>query len=688
MKRISRIKGRSLEEIAFRLKQFAWNKMDYLKYNRELRLLEPRGFLEENGSFSRFFIDLNYSEEEIVKKFNDEFPYASKNILEEAERIREHRFNLLGYRDLLWGDKEGINWHLDPANNKTSPIIWWDKIDTFDAHLVGDPKVIWELNRHQFLLFLTLAYLLSDDENCLEKFYSVLDSWFKSNPPKKGINWTSSLELAIRSIAWIWAYHLLNIRTRFPDHLLSVFITYLFIQAEHIEHNLSTYFSPNTHLTGEALGLFYTGLFLRGCKASKRWIKTGKEILLKQLSRQVLPDGGYMERSIWYHRYTLEIYLHFYLLAKQNDIYLPDDVEAGIERLAEFLMYCSRPDRSFPLIGDDDGGRLILLDCLKGNDLRGLFSTLAVVFKRGDFKHFSQGYKEETFWLLGPESKQAYDRIEVHEPLTTSRGFKDTGYFFLRSDWSEDANYMAFDCGPHGGLNSGHAHADLLSFQIVSGKQPIIVDPGTYAYTGEYRDYFRGSDSHSIIKIDGFYPAITCAPFHWKLTPEHELIEWISDNKYDYVSGCMKGDGNCKHVREVFFIKPDIFFIINTLKGNDKHEVEIRFPLYGREWKIVDKKCILNSAQKSCSIECVGAEELDPQLVDSWISLCYGHKMPSYTLLFKGVVSLPVKVSFLIDLSGNNCKAEISDEAGDTRFRILSEKTKSEIFTHNMAKVI
>ncbi|MHC4182838.1 MAG: alginate lyase family protein [Planctomycetota bacterium] len=680
--KIAKIRGRSLEEIAFRLKQFTWNRMDRFRHIRELRLLDPCRLLEGKDPSSKFFLNFGDSEE-IVKKFNKVFPDSSKNIIKEAERILEHRFNLLGHRDLTCGGKEGINWHLDPVNNKVSPIIWWEKINFFDTRLVGDHKVVWELNRHQFLLFLSLASLLSDEEKYSEKFFSLLDSWFRSNPPKKGINWTSSMELALRSIAWIWAYHLLNIRKRFPNEFLSLFITYLFIQAEHIEHNLSTYFSPNTHITGEALGLFYIGLFLSGFKDSKRWVEIGREILFKELRRQVLPDGGYMERSIWYHRWTLEFYLHFYLLARRNDIYLPKDVELGIERLAEFLMYSLRPDRTFPLIGDDDGGRLFPLDSLKGNDPRGLFSTLAVIFKRGDFKYLSEGYKEETFWLLGSESKGVYDMIEEYEPHLTSKGFKETGYFFMRSNWSERANYMAFDCGPHGWLNCGHSHADLLSLQITSGKRPIVVDPGTYAYTGEYRDYFRGADSHSIIKVDGFYPAITSRPFHWKLVPQHGFINWISNNKYDYASGCMKGNVNWKHIREVFFIKPDIFFIVDSLEGGGKHEVEIRFPLYGKEWVIEDRKCLLKNTHSTCSIECAGQANLNPQLIDSWVSLCYGHKMSSYTLLFKGVLSFPCKTGFLINLSGHNCKAQLLAVVSDTSFKILSKETGSEIFVYN-----
>ena len=39
-------------------------------------------------------------------------------------------------------------------------------------------------------------------------------------------------------------------------------LKFLYLNGRHLETYLSTYFSPNTHLTGEALGLFYLGTLL------------------------------------------------------------------------------------------------------------------------------------------------------------------------------------------------------------------------------------------------------------------------------------------------------------------------------------------------------------------------------------------------------------------------------------------
>jgi hypothetical protein len=77
-------------------------------------------------------------------------------------------------------------------------------------------------------------------------------------------------------------------------------------------------FRPNTHLTGEALGLFYIGTIFPEFKESERWRTTGLSILNQQLNRHVQSDGVYFEQSTYYHRYTTDFYLHLKILLEIN----------------------------------------------------------------------------------------------------------------------------------------------------------------------------------------------------------------------------------------------------------------------------------------------------------------------------------------------------------------------------------
>jgi len=67
-----------------------------------------------------------------------------------------------------------------------------------------DPKIIHELNRHQHLPRLAKAYLLTGDERYSSEAVAQLNIWIDQNPPGRGINWQSSLEIGIRAISWLW----------------------------------------------------------------------------------------------------------------------------------------------------------------------------------------------------------------------------------------------------------------------------------------------------------------------------------------------------------------------------------------------------------------------------------------------------------------------------------------------------
>jgi len=402
--------------------------LDFYRYSLGLDSTNEKKLLKFWQKPLNFFPQLQQAD--INSNFKSIFPGRVDAILKHADSICERRYSILGLAEIDWSQNGETNWHLDPVNDVVAPLDWWARIDTTDFKKNGDPKIIWELNRHQHFVHLGIAYLLTDNDDYRDAFLKNFLSWAHNNPPKFGINWVSSLELAYRSIAWIWAYHLFTVKEGLPTEIFKLILKYLAIQAGHIEHNLSTYYSPNTHLTGEALGLYYIGSFLNGYRPATRWKRLGSEVLLQEISRQVLSDGGYIERSLWYHRYTLDIYIHFLVLARWNEDRIPGYVGQRVEALAEFMMYSARPDRSFPLIGDDDGGQLIKLDSLAGNDLRGLFSTLSIYFERRDFKFLSEEYAEETYWLLGPESLKSYDAQEPLQPSHSSIGFKETGYFF------------------------------------------------------------------------------------------------------------------------------------------------------------------------------------------------------------------------------------------------------------------
>jgi hypothetical protein len=219
---------------------------------------------------------------------------AEAAVIERAERICEGRFHLLGLRDLSFGDP--IDWHLEPVTGKRAPLRHWSRIDYLDADAAGDKKIIWELNRHQYFMTLGRAYWSTNDERYAAAFVAHLEAWMDCNPPKQGINWASSLEVSLRAIAWLWALHFFKDSKHLTPALFLRALKFLYLHARHLETYLSTYFSPNTHLTGEALGLFYLGTLWPEFRRAAHWRDEGRRILLSSLDRHVQTDGVYFEQ--------------------------------------------------------------------------------------------------------------------------------------------------------------------------------------------------------------------------------------------------------------------------------------------------------------------------------------------------------------------------------------------------------
>ena len=272
--------------------------------------------------------------------------------------------------------------------------------------VAGDKKVTWELNRHSHFVTFGQAYWLTGDEKYCESFIAQAASWMDANPTSRGINWASSLEVAFRAIAWLWALHFFAASHKLTSRFALRLLKQLWAHGRHVNSYLSHYFSANTHLTGEALALFYLGTALPEFREAARWRATGIQILLEQMPKHVRPDGVYFEQSSYYQRYTADFYTHLLVLARASGAALPAEVEERLALLVDHLMWMTRPDGSAPIVGDDDGGRLITLAARKSNDYRDTIATAAAIFNRGDWKFVAGEAKVETLWLLGPAGAQ------------------------------------------------------------------------------------------------------------------------------------------------------------------------------------------------------------------------------------------------------------------------------------------
>ncbi|MBI2188546.1 MAG: alginate lyase family protein [Acidobacteria bacterium] len=497
----------------------------------------------------------------------ERWPAAGAGAAKQADDLIHGRYDLLGYRGLTCTSAAGVvDWHADPVHKRRAPLAFWADVPYLNP-VLGDHKVIWELNRHQHWLRLGRAWWLTDDDRYRRAIVDQLYGWLAANPPLVGINWASMLEIALRAISWTWTLHLLLAADGIPDPGEKPWLIDLLValdrQLTHVEQNLSVYFSPNTHLTGEALALYVVGVALPELASSSRWAETGRAILLQEIERQIHDDGGHAERSTHYQRYTLDFYLMAFITAmRDGDVEAAAQFRGAASRLAAFTRTIADDDGRLPLIGDDDGGMLWPLTGRACHDVRDSLALAALLLDRSDLAPW--GLQEEVFWIAGrraldpdtsshlrtvaPSDAPSHSRTVAPSHPLPSRTFPDTGYVVIRDP---SGSHAVFDVGRQGFLNGGHAHADALAITLGLAGRPLLVDPGmsTYTVDARVRDRLRSSMSHNTVTLDERSQAIPSGPFHWRTHADAQLAACRHNPAFDWAEAFHDGYTPLRHRR-------------------------------------------------------------------------------------------------------------------------------------------
>jgi len=612
----------------------------------------------------RFFPGLRDDQalREFRRRYLEDFADDARRIVDQADAVCALRFDVLGYGRLSFG--RPVNWHLDPVSGRESPRVHWSRIDPLDTGQVGDNKVVWELNRHQWMLDLGQAYRLTDDQKYAECFTALLSQWLERNPYARGINWSSALEVGMRLISWCWALALFRDSPALTPERFQALMAGLQRHAGFVERYLSRYYSPNTHLTVEALALYYAGTLLPELRGAERWRAVGREVLLEQLPIQVSPAGIYFEQSTRYQYYTAEIYLHFAILAGRNDDPLPDSVNERLRAMLGFLLQLRRPDGTLPQIGDTDGGWLCPLVRRAAGDYRGLFSTAALFLEDPHLAWAAGSLTPEPLCLLGAAAGTAWPDLEKASTPPPERELHDAGdYVIMRDGWSPNGHQLIFHTGPLGcPISAGHGHADLLSVQCSAFGENYLVDPGTGCYRADApaRGYFRGTSAHSAVRVDGLDQAETAGPFSWSGRPVVRRLD-VRDEP-GRLFAAAEHDAYARlaspviHRRRVWFLDERAWLVVDDLLGDDRHRVDLGFqfaplPLVEAAdgWFRARGKASALLVKSFSDVEVHAAcHEGAHEPLRGWYSPNYGQQEPAPALSIGAAGALPLRLATLL----------------------------------------
>jgi hypothetical protein len=577
--KLHRISRMDWEEIQLRAQQGFHKQSDLLRHRLGMGSGAVRLPAEWPGTSGQFFF-ASSDVPDRIEMLRQHLPEEAARILHEADEICSHRFHLLGYQNLEFGKE--IDWHLDPVHGKRAPLDPWFKIPFLDFAAVGDHKVAWELNRHQHLMTLAKAHLLSrsgkeKQDRYLRELIAQWHSWIKANPYPLGINWASTLEVAFRSLSWIGLDQLLAGTPEYDQFRLEL-LPALAFHGRYIERYLSTYFSPNTHLIGEAVALFFIGTLYPQMPGAPAWKQSGWRIVLHEAERQMRPDGVYFEQSLHYHVYALDFFLHARLLAARNSIDIPSSYDARLERMLDVIAALSQagPAEGF---GDDDGGRVWNP---RRNRIEHMTDPLALGALTYSKNFPAAQLTEEAIWLFGAPAVEKLAAGKAN-PGAHSIAFPDGGLYVL-ADSEPYAQAMMVDAGPQGVGRSGHGHADALSVRLTLDGRRCLVDSGSGVYISEdpaNRNRLRGTGAHNTMSVDGVDQAVAGEPFSWIQIPITQAENWIEGKTFTYFAGSHNGYARLAdpvvHRRHILKIAGGPWLVRDLAQGRAEHELEIRW---------------------------------------------------------------------------------------------------------------
>lgn len=449
--------------------------------------------------------------------------------------------------------KDGLNyiWRRNPhVYQFPNRRIDWHYNLTKSIPGMMDDEWQWQLNRMGWFPDMAAAYLRNKDPRYPETFVRQLRSWALDCPMPKvrrnvpGSTWRT-IECGLRlSRFWAPAYIGFISAPEFTDDDVMMYCYLSLIQRRFLERNPTT---GNIFIM-EMHGIYTFSAMFPEFKDAAKARKLALDLLSERIGKMLLPDGFLDELTNSYHNSVVGNLVKIYNIARDCGFAaeVPANFTAPLERAFDAQLRMMTPAFDMPMGNDTVHARLWQN-----------FSNAVKLFpKRQDFR-----------WV-------ARQRKAGKQPDFLSLVMPWSGYAVLRESWDPEANYLAFDIGA---LGMWHAHQDKLNITIWKGQDQLLYDDGGGSYAhSKFRKYATSSLGHNLVTVDGLGQLRD----RWKLSDRvlqsPVTGDFSSDGKTDYVRGVYDqgwdslGNDIARHEREIVFIRPRIFVVLDRLIPTDK----------------------------------------------------------------------------------------------------------------------
>jgi Heparinase II/III-like protein/Heparinase II/III N-terminus len=531
-------------------------------------------------------------------------------------------------------------WQLDPVTSE-----YWPGQERFSADIdfrhqrgMASVKYVWEINRLQFIQPLAAVYAIDRDPRVLAAIESAITSWFDANPPFRGINWNSGIELSLRALSLVVGATLCGDALSAPtqSRIRSILAATLYW----LNRYPSRFSSANNHLVMEALGVFLIGAVLPDLPGAQH-AREAHDVLAREAQLQIHADGVGAEQSPSYAAFVIEALLTAAMLARDLGRPFKQDLHQRLELFARWISWLSRPNGETPSIGDDDEGSVWM--SLSGSKRSYAVSVAAAVagyLGRPAFGTISSDGELRSAIFGSP-------RASAPEP-SGILSFPMGGYTIVRESRAGRNLHLVFDHGPLGYLSiAAHGHADANAIFLAIDGEQILIDPGTFMYHAEdeWRDWFRGTRSHNTLSVGGANQSLIAGPFMWshKAKARLEHLDTGSDWSITATHDGYRRQFGVDHCRTVAATDQGFEILDTLVPASGSQIVELAFQFAPAiALRNGDNGIVASRGGDDLlrlDFNCVGdisIEEGGERPEGGWVSPSFGCKTPAPRLCWRG----------------------------------------------------
>ena len=328
-----------------------------------------------------------------------------------------------------------IDWQIDfKSGYRWSEKCWYKNIKY--GTLPGvDVKIPRELSRMHHLIQFAFAYGITHKNTYILEFRSQILDFIATNPPRYGVNWECTMDVAIRIANWLIAYDFfVSNGASFDDTFMSIFKNSVYEHGSHIISNLEWNEElRGNHYLSNIVGLVFVAAYLPSSYETDLWLSFAVHELINEVNLQFNSDGTNFEASTCYHRLSSElviyatalifglskqkinglkaydpkkIYKVFKIKVSKKPLYASDQNNTNtkrifpskyleqLEKMAEFTMHITKMNNQVSQIGDNDSGRFFKIQSvysqLTVKDAKSVFSNLI---------NYKEQHDDEIFWF-------------------------------------------------------------------------------------------------------------------------------------------------------------------------------------------------------------------------------------------------------------------------------------------------